>query len=93
MTEKNREIAERRQAAVEKALGRAQSLGIQVDTDPRFAEILQRWTDGSITLVEAREEYLTHIRDRDRARADWRALGIASSIAKARAALSKRSGS
>lgn len=83
-------VAVRRRAAIEKALNRAQSHGIQVDTDPRFAELLENWAEGRMTIKQARDAYLEHIRERDQARADWRALGIASSTAKVRASLARK---
>ncbi len=83
------DVSNRRRATINRALARAHSLGIQVDADLRFAELLEKWAGGQITMKEARAAYLDHIRERDQARADWRALGIASSIAKAKAALAK----
>jgi glutamate racemase len=80
------DVSNRRPATINKALKRAQSLGIEVDADPRFAELLENWANGHITMKEARATYLDHIREKDQARADWRSLGIASSIAKAKAA-------
>lgn len=88
--ENENDTAVRRRATIAKALNRAFSLGIEVDPDPRFAELLESWADGRLSMRQAREAYLDHIRERDQARADWRALGIATSIAKAKAALNKR---
>ncbi|WP_413711684.1 hypothetical protein [Rhizobium sp. Rhizsp82] len=89
MTEDTADVARRRRAAMEKALGRAEALGIKVDADPRYSELLQSWINGEITMKEARNAYLRHVRERDQGRADWRALGISSAIAKAKAALLK----
>ena len=86
------DVSNRRRVTINKALARAQSLGIQVDADLRFAELLENWADGHITMKEARAAYLDHIRERDQAQADWRSIGIASAIAKAKAALVKRRG-
>ena len=90
MTGKDEDVAKQRRMIIERALGRARSLGIEVDSDPRFGELLERWANGIITMKEAREAYLDHIRERDQARADWRALGIASSIAWVKAALTRK---
>lgn len=77
---------EHRRIAVERALGRAERLGIKVDEDPVFHGLVERWADGLISMKEARETYLAHIRERDQARADWRALSIQSSNSKLRKA-------
>ncbi len=82
-------MIEHRLAAIEKALARAARLGIRVDEDPVFHGLLAKWADGSISMKDARAAYLDHIRERDQARADWRALGIQSSIAQLRAKRSR----
>ena len=48
------DVSNRRRVTINKALARAQSLGIQVDADLRFAELLENWADGHITMKEAR---------------------------------------
>jgi hypothetical protein len=90
MTINDEDVAKRRRMTIDNALGRAQSLGIEVDTDPRFGELLESWANGKITMKQARDAYLDHVRDRDQTKADWRALGIASSMAKAKAALIRK---
>lgn len=90
MTGNGEDVAKRRRMTIDRALGRARSLGIEVDTDPRFGELLEMWANGIITMKEARDAYLDHIRERDQAKADWRALGIASSIAGMKAASNRK---
>lgn len=69
-------MLEHRRRAVEKALARAAALDIKVDDDPVFADLIERWVNGRLSMPEAREAYLAHIRERDQSRADWRALSI-----------------
>ena len=72
-------MVEHRRAAAAKALARAASMGIAVDGDPKFAELVEEWAAGHITMREARDQYIEHIREREGARGDWRALSIQSS--------------
>lgn len=50
MTINDEDVAKRRRMTIDKALGRARSLGIEVDADPRFGELLESWANGKITM-------------------------------------------
>lgn len=80
-------MIEHRRAAAAKALARAASMGIAVDSDPKFAELVEEWAAGHITMREARAQYIAHIREREGARGDWRALSIQSSNAQIKSRL------
>jgi hypothetical protein len=55
---------ERRRAAAAKAFERARRLGLEIDPDPAFAALVQSWINGELTMPEARERYVTLLRDR-----------------------------
>ena len=49
-------MVEHRRAAAAKALARAASMGIAVDGDPKFAELVEERAAGHITMREARDQ-------------------------------------
>jgi hypothetical protein len=62
-------------------------MSIAVDGNPKFAELVEEWAAGHITIREARDQYTEHIREREGARGDWRALSIQSSKAQIKSRL------
>lgn len=62
--------AEKRRALLETVRERAHQVGLAIDDDPRFLELVDLWIEGQITSLEMRERYMDLLSKRSGTKSD-----------------------